>query len=143
MNEKSHDSGSTPSPEELRERVEGTRDELGRTVEALTAKADVKARARDMGAELKDRVQGATTHARDVARARTPEPVREKAGQAAGQLADAASSLGVAIQDNTPDAVQEKAARAMGAARDNRGLLIGLGVATLAVVCLVRRARRG
>ncbi|WP_438272125.1 DUF3618 domain-containing protein [Streptomyces antibioticus] len=35
------------TPEELRGRVEATREELGRTVEALAAKTDVKARARE------------------------------------------------------------------------------------------------
>ncbi|MFJ4487349.1 DUF3618 domain-containing protein [Streptomyces longwoodensis] len=44
-------SDKSPGPEELRERVERTRAELGRTVQALAAKADVKARAREKAAE--------------------------------------------------------------------------------------------
>lgn len=40
-------SGSSPSPEELRKQVEGTREELGRTVQALASKADGKAIAQE------------------------------------------------------------------------------------------------
>jgi uncharacterized protein DUF3618 len=40
-------------PEELRREIERTRAELGETVEALVAKTDVKARAREKVAEAK------------------------------------------------------------------------------------------
>jgi ElaB/YqjD/DUF883 family membrane-anchored ribosome-binding protein len=39
-------SGTDPSPQELREEIEQTREELGDTVEALAAKTDVKAQAK-------------------------------------------------------------------------------------------------
>ncbi|MEU9081322.1 DUF3618 domain-containing protein [Streptomyces sp. NPDC048357] len=44
----------TPTPEKLREQVEHTRDELGQTIEALAAKADVKAQAKERTAALKE-----------------------------------------------------------------------------------------
>lgn len=40
-------------PEELREQIEHTRQELGETVEALVAKVDVKAQAKEKLAEVK------------------------------------------------------------------------------------------
>ena len=43
----------TRDPEEIREDIEATRQELGDTVEALAAKADVKARMRDKFASTK------------------------------------------------------------------------------------------
>jgi hypothetical protein len=42
----------------LTQEIERTREELGQTVEALAAKADVKARAQDATAELTARVRG-------------------------------------------------------------------------------------
>ncbi|MFE4582752.1 DUF3618 domain-containing protein, partial [Streptomyces chartreusis] len=42
-----HDDPTAASPEELREQVEQTRAELGETVQALTAKTDLKTRAQE------------------------------------------------------------------------------------------------
>ncbi|MFF0216026.1 DUF3618 domain-containing protein [Streptomyces vinaceus] len=47
------------SPDELRDQVERTRDELGKTVEALAAKADIKAQAKQKAAHVKDRAAAA------------------------------------------------------------------------------------
>jgi hypothetical protein len=58
------------SPEEIRRDIEETRGDLGDTVEALAAKADVKAQAKDKAEELKQKVT-------DV----TPAGVQEKAQQ--------------------------------------------------------------
>jgi ElaB/YqjD/DUF883 family membrane-anchored ribosome-binding protein len=47
--------GNTPTgPDELRRDIEQTRAELGETVEALAAKADVKARAQEAAQEAAD-----------------------------------------------------------------------------------------
>ena len=45
-------------PEEIRREIEGTRAEMGETVEALTYKTDVKTRASDWVSEKKDAVTG-------------------------------------------------------------------------------------
>ncbi|WP_419999445.1 DUF3618 domain-containing protein [Streptomyces boninensis] len=58
--------------DKLREQVSTARERLGDTVEELAAKADVKHRAQEKAAELKD-----------VARDKTPEQVRTAAGRAA------------------------------------------------------------
>ncbi|MCB5164554.1 DUF3618 domain-containing protein [Streptomyces bambusae] len=57
---------SAPATERLRDQVEHTRDELGRTVEALAAKA-----------------RDGVTHAGHLAAVKAPDPVREKAGAVA------------------------------------------------------------
>ncbi len=46
-------------PEALRREIEQTRAELGETVEALAAKADVKARAQEAVDDAKQRARGA------------------------------------------------------------------------------------
>ncbi|MBT2442970.1 DUF3618 domain-containing protein [Streptomyces sp. ISL-36] len=84
----------TPTPEQLREEVDVTREELGRTIEALAARADVKARTQEKTAEVKAaargkaadalaRIEGTASHALHAAQDRTPPPVRQKAGDAA------------------------------------------------------------
>jgi hypothetical protein len=52
--------GKTPTePEDLRREIEQTRAELGETVEALAAKADVKARVHDAADDARERVHTA------------------------------------------------------------------------------------
>ncbi|MFF0742763.1 DUF3618 domain-containing protein [Streptomyces sp. NPDC004111] len=60
-----HEGGDAASPEELRERIEQTRAELGETVQALAARADVKARAQEKAAEVKEQAGELTTRAVD------------------------------------------------------------------------------
>ena len=50
------------SPEELREDIERTRQELGETVEALAAKADVKGQARQKASQIKEQAADARVH---------------------------------------------------------------------------------
>lgn len=80
--------GAAPPGERqaLTEEIERTREQLGDTVEALIAKTDVKARARDKATELTGRLTESATEAGTTAWAATPEPVR----QAARRIADSA-----------------------------------------------------
>ncbi|WP_431984204.1 DUF3618 domain-containing protein [Streptomyces qinglanensis] len=59
MTQSPHSHGSAPSPEELRAQVEETRRELGETVEALAAHADIKQHGQRKAAELKARARHA------------------------------------------------------------------------------------
>jgi ElaB/YqjD/DUF883 family membrane-anchored ribosome-binding protein len=88
--------GATDDPEELRREIEETRAELGATVEALSEKADVKARitkkaderkqqAREKGeelgakaSELGDRLREATPDQAQAAASQTVEHARER-----------------------------------------------------------------
>jgi ElaB/YqjD/DUF883 family membrane-anchored ribosome-binding protein len=69
-------------PEQIREEIEETRRELGDTVEALAAKADVKARVHDKVESTKESV----AHKRDdllgKARGASPDTVTAGASQA-------------------------------------------------------------
>ncbi|WP_169980567.1 DUF3618 domain-containing protein [Microbispora sp. H10836] len=70
---------------EVRQEIERTRDHLGDTIEALAAKADVKARAQERvhatTAAARARVAGVTGRVREA----TPEPVRGAAGKVGEQ----------------------------------------------------------
>ncbi|WP_405786728.1 DUF3618 domain-containing protein [Streptomyces sp. NBC_00029] len=100
-----------PSAEELRERIEHTRDELGRTVEALAAKADVKAQAREKTAAMKEqatekaalvtgRIRGGVDHAVHLAAEKTPDPVVDKARRAALLTVGAALIVFLLVRGN-------------------------------------------
>ncbi|MER5731536.1 DUF3618 domain-containing protein [Streptomyces sp. NPDC002138] len=74
---------ATPSPEELRHRIEHTRDELGRTVEALASKADVTAQAKEKAALVGDQIRETAGQAARLVKQKTPEPVLDATAQVA------------------------------------------------------------
>jgi hypothetical protein len=69
------------SPEEIRRDIEETREELGDTVEALAAKTDVKAQAKEKADEVKAQAKGKVEDLKHRAQEVTPESVQQKAGQ--------------------------------------------------------------
>lgn len=73
MSEKNGTPAVKPSVDELRAEIKQTRAELGETVQALAAKADVKARAMEQVEQTRQRVR--------VAAAAAGERVRAVAGQ--------------------------------------------------------------
>ncbi|UNO39870.1 DUF3618 domain-containing protein [Streptomyces sp. MST-110588] len=91
---------AAPSPEELRERIERTRRELGDTVAELAARADVKSRARQEAVRLRDRTYGraraVTTRALGASRR---HPART-AGAAGGVLLVGAGVLVLRSRDS-------------------------------------------
>jgi hypothetical protein len=66
MTDSRKESRPAPTAEELRARAEATREQLGETVEALAAKADVKARVHDKAAAAKHRVSEKAAPVRDT-----------------------------------------------------------------------------
>jgi ElaB/YqjD/DUF883 family membrane-anchored ribosome-binding protein len=77
-------------PDRIREEIVQTRLEMGETVDALGYKADVKSRAKDRVAGVKDRVVGATPDTGDVKQqARRAKSVAEEnpLGLAVGAVA--------------------------------------------------------
>jgi uncharacterized protein DUF3618 len=66
--------GQTPEdPEQLRAEIERTREDLGDTVAALAEKTDVKARARDKVADVRQTVNQRRTELVGRARESSPE----------------------------------------------------------------------
>ncbi|QGZ53258.1 DUF3618 domain-containing protein [Streptomyces sp. QHH-9511] len=109
----------------MREEVEVTREELGRTVEALAARADVKTRAQEKAAEVRAAAQ-------------------EKASHTITRIEDKAAHALHAAQDRTPPPVREKAERAAQAAGRHRALVLVGGVGlVVAVAVLWRSCRNG
>ena len=159
MTQPPHDEPTASSPQELREQVEQTRIELGKTVEVLAAKADVKARAREKATEVKEQAvakaselkgqaalksgelrEKATGLARQ-AQDRLPDPVKGKAVQAAEQVRAKASQAGRMWQDKTPEPVRQKTAQGAQLAHDNRKALLAAGGVTIMLWLACRRRK--
>jgi Protein of unknown function (DUF3618) len=71
------ESGEPRSPEQIRADIEQTREQVGDTVEALAAKTDVKARARDRMEELKGEVRARAGQVKTQAQGATPASAQE------------------------------------------------------------------
>ncbi|MEU1619212.1 DUF3618 domain-containing protein [Streptomyces sp. NPDC005722] len=133
-------SDKSPTTDDLRERVEATREELGRTVAALTAKTDVTGRLAERAGQAGAKAHEAASRIGELVREKTPGPARDKAVKAAGRLRLRAARTGRLARAKAP-AVRAQAKQAGRAARAHRGPLLGAGAA-MGVLLLVRRARR-
>ncbi|WP_214411660.1 DUF3618 domain-containing protein [Sphaerisporangium fuscum] len=103
-----------PSEEELlRDEIVRTREELGRTVEALAQKVDVKARAQQKMVETK-------------------AAAKEKAAEVAERLRGAAAHSAVSAREGAPGMLKGVAGRVSAEARRRPGLLVAVGAVTVA-----------
>ena len=156
------DAGSSvpDDPEKLRQDIEHTREQLGETVEALVAKTDVKAQAKEKVNNLTGRLKGGTAQAREqaatrVAQARDQLTAKTNdARQAAtangatvkgakDQLQAGATAVGGKVRDVTPEPVQRAArhAAARTSPRQVVAAVAAVGVALISLI-LVRKRRR-
>jgi hypothetical protein len=71
------DTESTRTPEEIRADIAETREDVGETVEALAAKSDVKAQARERIDEIKGNVRAKAGQAKAKAQSSTPESAQQ------------------------------------------------------------------
>jgi len=77
----SDDDQETRTPDEIRSDIDETRGDVGDTVEALAAKTDVKAQARDRIDEIKGNVRAKADQAKAKAQSTTPESARQSGEQ--------------------------------------------------------------
>lgn len=156
------DAGSSvpDDPDQLKQDIERTREQLGETVEALVTKADVRAQAKDKVGQLTDKLKGTTAQARQQATARAAQ-ARDQltaktndARQAAtangatvrsakDQLQAGATAVGGKVRDVTPEPVQ-RAARHAAARTSPRQAVAAVAAAGVALISfiLVRKRRR-
>ncbi len=128
MSENNGTTGGKPDLVALRAEIQQTRADLGETVQALAAKADVKARARDQVTQTRQRLLEqaafATGRLREVAGQATAN-VKDAAGQTASVSEDAAHDVAVRVRNNQIPVV-----------------LIAAGLAAVVGVILIVRGRR-
>lgn len=132
MSEKNGSSGGKPDVEALRAEIKQTRADLGETVQALAAKADVKARAKEQVEQTKQKVKAQAVEA--------TEKVRGAAAAATDRVRHAGAGVRVAAA--------EAGDQAQGTAEQVRrnpipvvAVLAGV-VAVIGVILIVRGRRR-
>ncbi len=134
-------SSAKPDVDALREEIAQTRADLGETVQALAAKADVKARAKDQVEQTKQKVKAqaadATNKAKEAAATAT-----DKVRSVAAQASDKAKGTAVQVRES---GALEKAQGAKDQVRSNPVPLAAVlgGVVALVAVILIVRRRRG
>jgi hypothetical protein len=131
--------------EQLREHAERTREALGDTMQKLSDKLDVQARANEGVHKVGAKAQQAAELAADKAQ-QAAELAADKAQRAAAQAKDTAiRTLDQAERkiDELPETVREPAHRTMDVLRQRPGLVL-LGVAGLVMLfrLLTRRSHR-
>jgi hypothetical protein len=128
-------------PQELRQEIERTREQLGETVEQLAAKADVKGRAQVRAAEVSGRVKATTGQAWEKAAGRAGSMRGQLAGQAAtGQKRVTAAAA--PVWDATPAPVRQAVQKGATAARQRRVPLAVASVALIAGYLVIRWWRK-
>ena len=148
----------TPEEEALAGEIEHTREQLGETVEALAAKADVKGRAQHRVAEVKDSVRGKARAAKDKVTGQAGE-LRDGATATAAGAKDAAQAAGAPVREQittgvagaartvrgiTPAPVQRSAGQAVAIVRGHRekAAVAAAAAALILAWLVVRRHRR-
>ena len=126
-------------PQEVREEIRRTRDDLGDTVEALAHKADVKARARDATAAATQRAKAKAAAATQAVAGKGAQ-LKE---QLAGATAQAASRVAGTPDETAPDHAPGLATRATLSARRPRLPLLTVAAGIVLIGWLVWRRRRG
>ena len=89
----------TRTPEEIRADIAETREEVGDTVEALTAKTDVKGQAREKVEEIKGNVRTKAVEVKAKAQSSTPESAQQGGRQVVAKVREnpAPLALGAAV----------------------------------------------
>ena len=151
------------NPQALMEDISRTREELGDTVEALTAKVDVKARAQHKAAEVSGQLKGKVRDVKDELTGRAGQLKNELTGKAAQSrqavadgrrtvlgagepatrsFANRAAGAGATAWRSAPEPVQRNAKRAARTVNEYRLPLAAAGVAVVAGWLAVRWLRR-
>lgn len=145
-------SGGAPpaNPDELMAEIERTREELGETVEALAAKADVKARAQQRASEVSGQLKGKLGDMRQELVSRTSRLTGKASGTgqtvaergrtmlgasqpAARQLGSRAAQARTSALAATPEPVQRRAQQ-MARTMDQNQVPVIIAIAGVALV---------
>src|SRR5947209_6626900 len=101
--------GPDASIPDIEDDIEHTREELGQTVAALTAKLDVKGQARQKAADTKDRLADKTRETKDVVLDKT-QTVRSKSADLTSSAVDAVTDEQGSVKPAVPMAAVVAAA---------------------------------
>lgn len=142
MTQPPHDEPTATSPAELREQVEQTRHELGDTVQALADKSDVKARAQDKAAALKEQATAKTAELSEQTKAKAAQAAQMLQDKLPGPLKDKAALAAQQVKTQTAQAEQLWQDKAPAPVRDRRSPLLAAGAALIIACVLLRRTKK-
>ncbi|GAB2616068.1 hypothetical protein Aab01nite_28720 [Paractinoplanes abujensis] len=138
MSENNGSSDPKPTVEELRAEIKQTRAELGETVQALAAKADVKARAKEQVEQTKLKVKAqaaeATERVRGVAAA--------AAGAVSGKVHEVADQATEKVNQNSTSDLAVQAREQIRNSPVPISLVFAGAVAIVGIILIVRGSRR-
>jgi len=139
-------SASPDDAEELKAKIEQTREQLGRTVEQLAAKTDVKARAQAKVTDLTQRAKDTTSRLRRQAAVRA-DSARSQLAAYSASVRQSAASVGDAGRDRLPSQVSASLKQAVtkgteGARKHRAPLIIAVGVLVVGAIVVRRWTRR-
>lgn len=136
--QESAESSAPDDPEQLKAKIAQTREQLGDTVDQLTAKADVKGRAQAKAADLTERAKARTSQARQQAAVQADSVRSQLAATTATAREQAASA-----REAVPEPVKRAVVKGSEAARQRRKpLAIAVGVLILGAVVIRWWTRR-
>jgi Protein of unknown function (DUF3618) len=130
-------------PQQLRQEIERTREQLGETVEQLAAKADVKSRAQSRAAEVSERVKSKTGQAQNrvaagahsvrsqlaAKTATTRQRAMSASGAGKDQLQNRTAAVVAPVWEAAPEPLRRSVARGANTARQQRvPLAVAAGV---------------
>lgn len=132
-------------PQQLRQEIEQTREQLGETVEQLVAKADVKSRAQTRAAKVSERVKSKTSKAQDqvaagaasvrsqlaAKTATTRQEGMSAGGAGKDQLRNHTAAMAAPVWEAAPEPLRRAVARGARSARQHQvPLAVAAGVVT-------------
>ncbi|MBU2666645.1 DUF3618 domain-containing protein [Actinoplanes bogorensis] len=129
MSEKNGSPAPKPTIEELRAKTQRDRAELGETVQALAAKADVKARAKEQVEQTRQRVRAQAVEATE----RVREAAAAAAGAVSGKAHEVADQTTIKVNGNTRDQIRNSPVPIS---------LVFAGVVAAVGIILILRGRR-
>jgi Protein of unknown function (DUF3618) len=118
----------------IMEDIERTREQLGETVEALAAKADVRARAEQKTAEVKARAGQKAAEVTGTIKAKVGGPVKDQV--------ERARQTGGTVWEATPEPVQRQTRKVAAVVSQHRGKAVAVAATLLAGWLTIRKLRR-
>ena len=120
--------------------IDRTREQLGETVEALAAKADVKAQAQQKVADVKAQAQQKAADARALAVQKTADVTGTIKASVAGP-ASKVRETGASVWESAPEPVQRQTRTVAARISQYRRPIAGVAASLLAGWLIVRRVR--
>ncbi|MEV6595956.1 DUF3618 domain-containing protein [Actinoplanes sp. NPDC051346] len=145
MSDKNGGSGTKPDVDAIRADIKQTRAELGETVQALAAKADVKARAKEQVEITKAKAKAQVHDATEKVRGAAATAAAAASGRVRAATSQAEDKIAPALDKVRESGALDKAQDAREQVKRNPvpfAAVLAAGVALVGIILIVRGRRR-